>query len=176
LISGAFLTAVVALLLAAAPDAAHAQTANTVSLDGADTKWNNGLLGIALSQASGKTDFAAHGIAGTLESDLAGAHPYLTRALANLQLWATAGIADGEAQLREGGGSADAGLSLLSAAAGVVFAPRANASFHAAGRWSRAKLDAATFPDGRELPKVTAAATTATTGDAGDGGGVLSRV
>jgi len=32
--------------------------------------------------------------------------------------------------LREGGGSADAGLSLLSAAAGMVFAPGANASFH----------------------------------------------
>jgi len=78
--------------------------------------------------------------------------------------------------LREGGGSADAGLSLLSAAAGMVFAPRPEASFHAAGQWSRAKLDAAAFPDGRKLPKVTAAATTATTGDAGDGGGVLSRV
>jgi len=41
----------------------------------------------------------------------------------------------------------------------MVFAPGANASFHAAGQWSRAKLDAAAFPDGRKLPQVTAAAT-----------------
>ncbi|MDD9851585.1 MAG: hypothetical protein OXU94_07455, partial [Gammaproteobacteria bacterium] len=124
---------------------------------GVDTEWNNGLLGIAISQASGETNFTHDGIRSTLESDLASVHPYLTRTLTDVQLWATAGIGDGEARLREGG-SVDTGLSLLSAAAGVVYAPRPNASFHVAGQWSRAELDAATFTDGRELPKVTAAA------------------
>ncbi|MDD9852217.1 MAG: autotransporter outer membrane beta-barrel domain-containing protein, partial [Gammaproteobacteria bacterium] len=126
---------------------------------GADTTWNDGLLGITIAQSAGDTNFTANDVSSTLKTSLLSIHPYLTRTVNNRKLWATAGYGTGEAQLRENNTmTADTGLSLLSAAIGLTLAESDNASFHLGGQWSRAQLDSATFPTGQVLPKVTATA------------------
>jgi len=141
--------------------------ADTTALHlGADTKWNDGLLGIAIAQGSGDADFTAHGIASTLKTSTVSVHPYLTRTAGQAELWATLGYGTGEAELRESEdaerrrGAAD--LALLSAAAGLALAVGDNAKVHLGGNWSRAELDAATLRDEADadrtyaLPRTTA--------------------
>jgi len=123
---------------------------------GADAPWRDGLLGIAVGQSAGDTDFSNADATGRLKSNLFNVHPYFTRKLQRARLWATAGMGDGEAELRETGEAAfTAGLTMLTAGVGATLAAMESATLNLGALWSRAELDAAMNADGKTLPGVT---------------------
>jgi len=157
-------------LNAAGSDDGVAYDGHTAALHlGADTVWRDGLLGIAIAQSSGDSDFSDALTGSTLKTSLVSVHPYLTRTWRDTKLWAMAGYGTGEAELRENEDArrrrADADITLLSAGGGLVLAFGDNAAFTAAAHWSRAEIAGATLVDAsgnsshdRLLPKLTASA------------------
>ncbi|MDD9871037.1 MAG: hypothetical protein OXU41_05880, partial [Gammaproteobacteria bacterium] len=157
-------------LNAAGSDDGVAYDGHTAALHlGADTVWRDGLLGIAIAQSSGDSDFSDALTGSTLKTSLVSVHPYLTRTWRDTKLWAMAGYGTGEAELRENEDvrrrRADADITLLSAGGGLVLAFGDNAAFTAAAHWSRAEIAGATLADvsgnsshDRLLPKLTASA------------------
>ena len=157
-------------LNAAGSDDGVAYDGHTAALHlGADTAWRDGLLGIAIAQSSGDSDFSDALTGNTLKTSLVSVHPYLTRTWRDTKLWAMAGYGTGEAELRENEDvrrrRADADITLLSAGGGLVLAFGDNAAFTAAAHWSRAEIAGATLADvsgnsshDRLLPKLTASA------------------
>ena len=124
---------------------------------GADAPWRNGLLGIAVGQNAGNTDFSNADASGKLKSNLLSLHPYFTRTHNKTRLWATAGYGNGEAELSETGEAKfTTSLTMLTAGIGATVTTNESATLSLGALWSRAELDAATNTNGKTLPAVTA--------------------
>jgi len=108
---------------------------------GLDTAWRGGLAGVALGRSSGEVDFTAAGVDYELQTSVTGMHPYFGRRHGRTQMWATAGLGSGEAELKEPDTRFKTDIVVTTAAAGLSHARADHLTANLSALYTRAELD-----------------------------------
>ncbi|MDD9851289.1 MAG: autotransporter outer membrane beta-barrel domain-containing protein, partial [Gammaproteobacteria bacterium] len=134
---------------------------NTTALHlGLDTKWRDGLLGIAIAHSDGDMDFNN---TDNLETTVTSVHPYSVRQFNNSRLWTTIGYGIGDAELKEPDTVIKTDVNILTAGFGLAHVQSDLLTATIGALLSRARLDSATG-NNKTLPAVTVSTLRVTAG------------